>query len=159
MSEYTEKTKFIDLVTQQDRIRPNLEEAIKKVLDHGQYVMGPEVKELEADLKKFTGSKFALTCANGTDALTLALMAWNIGPGDAVFVPAFTYVATAEAPAQLGATPFFVDVNEHDFNINIESLKQAIADAKNLNLRPSVIISVDLFGYPSDFDLIKNLFG
>ena len=111
MSEYTEKTKFIDLVTQQDRIRPNLEEAIKKVLDHGQYVMGPEVKELEADLKKFTGSKFALTCANGTDALTLALMAWNIGPGDAVFVPAFTYVATAEAPAQLGATPFFVDVN------------------------------------------------
>ena len=157
MSEYTEKTKFIDLVTQQDRIRPNLEEAIKKVLDHGQYVMGPEVKELEADLKKFTGSKFALTCANGTDALTLALMAWNIGPGDAVFVPAFTYVATAEAPAQLGATPFFVDVNEHDFNINIESLKQAIADAKNLNLRPSVIISVDLFGYPSDFDLIKKI--
>lgn len=157
MSEYTEKTKFIDLVSQQDRIRPNLEEAIKKVLDHGQYVMGPEVKELEADLKKFTGSKFALTCANGTDALTLALMAWNIGPGDAVFVPAFTYVATAEAPAQLGATPFFVDVNEHDFNINIESLKQAIVDAKNLNLRPSVIISVDLFGYPSDFDLIKKI--
>ena len=157
MSEYTEKTKFIDLVTQQDRIRPNLEEAIKKVLDHGQYVMGPEVKELEADLKKFTGSKFALTCANGTDALTLALMAWNIGPGDAVFVPAFTYVATAEAPAQLGATPFFVDVNEHDFNINIESLKQSIVDAKNLNLRPSVIISVDLFGYPSDFDLIKKI--
>lgn len=157
MSEYTEKTKFIDLVTQQDRIRPNLEEAIKKVLDHGQYVMGPEVKELEADLKKFTGSKFALTCANGTDALTLALMAWNIGPGDAVFVPSFTYVATAEAPAQLGATPFFVDVNEHDFNINIESLKQAIVDAKNLNLRPSVIISVDLFGYPSDFDLIKKI--
>jgi len=157
MSEYTEKTKFIDLVTQQDRIRPNLEEAIKKVLDHGQYVMGPEVKEFEAELRTFTGSKFALTCANGTDALTLALMAWNIGPGDAVFVPSFTYVATAEAPAQLGATPFFVDVNEHDFNINIESLKQAIVDAKNLNLRPSVIISVDLFGYPSDFDLIKKI--
>ncbi len=157
MSEYTEKTKFIDLVTQQDRIRSNLEKAIKKVLDHGQYVMGPEVKEFEAELRTFTGSKFALTCANGTDALTLALMAWNIGPGDAVFVPAFTYVATAEAPAQLGATPFFVDVNEHDFNINIESLKQAIVDAKNLNLRPSVIISVDLFGYPSDFDLIKKI--
>ena len=157
MSEYTEKTKFIDLVTQQGRIRSNLEKAIKKVLDHGQYVMGPEVKEFEAELRTFTGSKFALTCANGTDALTLALMAWNIGPGDAVFVPAFTYVATAEAPAQLGATPFFVDVNEHDFNINIESLKQAIVDAKNLNLRPSVIISVDLFGYPSDFDLIKKI--
>ena len=157
MSEYTEKTKFIDLVTQQDRIRSNLEKAIKNVLDHGQYVMGPEVKEFEAELRTFTGSKFALTCANGTDALTLALMAWNIGPGDAVFVPAFTYVATAEAPAQLGATPFFVDVNEHDFNINIESLKQAIVDAKNLNLRPSVIISVDLFGYPSDFDLIKKI--
>ena len=84
-------------------------------------------------------------------------MAWNIGPGDAVFVPAFTYVATAEAPAQLGATPFFVDVNEHDFNINIESFKQAIIDAKNMNLRPSVIISVDLFGYPSDFDMIKKI--
>ncbi len=157
MSEYTEKTKFIDLVTQQNRIRTDLDIAIKKVLDHGQYVMGPEVKALESDLKKFTRSKFALTCANGTDALTLALMSWDIGPGDAVFVPAFTYVASAEAPAQLGATPFFVDVNEHDFNINIESLKQAIIDAKNLNLRPSVIVSVDLFGYPSDFDLIKQI--
>ena len=157
MSEYTEKTKFIDLVTQQNRIRLDLDIAIKKVLDHGQYVMGPEVKALESDLKKFTGSKFALTCANGTDALTLALMSWDIGPGDAVFVPAFTYVASAEAPAQLGATPFFVDVNEHDFNINIESLKQAIIDAKNLNLRPSVIVAVDLFGYPSDFDLIKQI--
>ncbi len=157
MSEYTEKTKFIDLVAQQERIRSSLDEAIKRVLDHGQYVMGPEVRELEADLKAFTGSKYALTCANGTDALTLALMAWNVGPGDAVFVPAFTYVASAEAPAQLGATPFFVDVNEHDFNLNIDSLKQAIIDAKKLNLRPSVIIAVDLFGYPSDFDLIKKI--
>ena len=89
MSEYTEKTKFIDLVTQQDRIRPNLEEAIKKVLDHGQYVMGPEVKEFEAELRTFTGSKFALTCANGTDALTLALMAWNIWSWRCCFCPSF----------------------------------------------------------------------
>tara|TARA_B100000212_G_scaffold161785_1_gene121641 strand:- start:345 stop:1475 length:1131 start_codon:yes stop_codon:yes gene_type:complete len=157
MSEYSEKTQFIDLKSQQNFIRPKLEKAIKRVLDHGQYIMGPEVRELEEELKNFTGCKFSLTCANGTDALTLALMAWNVGPGDAIFVPAFTYVASAEAPAQLGASPFFVDVNEHDFNINIESLKQAIVDAKKLNLRPRVIISVDLFGYPSDFNLIKEI--
>ena len=157
MSEYSEKTQFIDLKSQQNFIRPKLEKAIKKSSDHGQYIMGPEVRELEEELKNFTGCKFSLTCANGTDALTLALMAWNVGPGDAIFVPAFTYVASAEAPAQLGASPFFVDVNEHDFNINIESLKQAIVDAKKLNLRPRVIISVDLFGYPSDFNLIKEI--
>ena len=112
MSEYSAPTQFIDLVAQQEMIRPQLDAAIKRVLDHGQYIMGPEVKEFESQLRDFTGAKYALTCANGTDALALVLRAWGIGFGDAVFVPSFTYVATAEAPAQLGATPFFVDVCE-----------------------------------------------
>ena len=90
--------------------------------------MGPEVKKFEDNLKEFTGSKHVLTCANGTDALSLVLMAWQIGIGDAVFVPSFTYIATAEAPAQLGATPFFVDVEKDTFNMNPESFKKAILD-------------------------------
>ena len=126
MSEYKEATNFIDLEAQQKQIRPDLEKSIKKVLDHGQYIMGPEVKVFEEDLKKFTGAKHALTCANGTDALSIVLMSWGIGPGHAVFVPSFTYVASAEAPAQLGATPFFVDVVKDTFNIDPNSLKQAL---------------------------------
>ena len=111
MSEYSSPTAFIDLIAQQKIIRDELDIAVKKVLDHGQYIMGPEVKNFEDSLKQFTGSKHALTCANGTDALSLVLMAWKIGKGDAVFVPSFTYIATAEAPAHLGATPFFVVVD------------------------------------------------
>ena len=116
-NEYTETTQFIDLTAQQRLIKPALDAAIRTVLDHGQYIMGPEVQELEQELAQFTGAKHALTCANGTDALSLVLMAWGIGPGDAVFVPSFTYVASAEAPAQLGATPFFIDVEYETFNI------------------------------------------
>jgi dTDP-4-amino-4,6-dideoxygalactose transaminase len=101
MNEYVESTKFIDLSAQQKLIRNELEAAMLRVLDHGQYIMGPEVKELESELCKFTGAKNTLTCANGTDAISLVLMAWGIGIGDAVFVPSFTYVASAEAPAQL----------------------------------------------------------
>ena len=112
MSEYSENLAFIDLKAQQSAIREgNFEAAITSVLDHGEYIMGPEVRDLEAELSRRTAAKHVLTCANGTDALSLVLMAWGVGPGDAVFVPAFTYVATAEAPAQLGATPFFVDVD------------------------------------------------
>ena len=119
--------------------------------------MGPEVKEFEDQLVEFTGAKHALTCANGTDALTIALMAWRIGPGDAVFVPSFTYVATAESPAQLGATPFFVDVLEDTFNIDPVSLKQAIVDCRKLGLNPSAVIAVDLFGQPADVDRITEI--
>ena len=118
MSEYSAPLQFIDLAAQQAQIRDRIDAAITAVLDHGQYIMGPEVKQFEQDLRDFTGAKNALTCANGTDALTLVMMAWGVGPGDAVFVPSFTYVATAETPAQLGATPFFVDVLEDSFNIN-----------------------------------------
>lgn len=154
MSEYSAPPQFIDLATQQKLIRPQLETAILRVLDHGQYIMGPEVKEFEASLREFTGATHALTCANGTDALTLVLMAWGVGPGDAVFVPSFTYVATAEAPAQLGATPFFVDVCEDTFNIDPQSFKQAIIDCRKLGLRPAAVIVVDLFGQPADIDAV-----
>lgn len=155
MSEYSAPTQFIDLAAQQNLIRSKIDLAIKKVLDHGQYIMGPEVKEFEKKLCDYTGSSYALSCANGTDALTLVLMAWGIGPGDAVFVPSFTYVATAEAPAQLGATPFFVDVCERTFNMCPQSLKQAVKDCNKMGLRPAVVIPVDLFGQPADIDSIS----
>ncbi len=157
MNEYSAPTKFIDLASQQKLIRPQIDVAIQKVLDHGQYIMGPEVKEFEGQLCKFTGAQNALTCANGTDALTLMLMAWSVGPGDAVFVPSFTYVASAEAPAQLGATPFFVDVLEDTFNLDPDSFKQAIFDCRKLGLKPSVVIAVDLFGQPADVDAITEI--
>ena len=157
MSEYSAPTQFIDLMAQQKLIRPMLDSAIAKVLDHGQYIMGPEVKEFESQLVEFTGAKHALTCANGTEALTLVLMAWGIGPGDAVFVPSFTYVATAEAAAQLGATPFFVDVCEDTFNIEPQSFKQATIDCRELGLKPAAVIVVDLFGQPADVDAITEI--
>jgi dTDP-4-amino-4,6-dideoxygalactose transaminase len=157
MSEYSVPTQFIDLAAQQKLIRPQLDLAISRVLDHGQYIMGPEVKEFEGQLREFTGAKHALTCANGTDALSLVLMAWGIGQGDAVFVPSFTYVATAEAPAQLGATPFFVDVCEDTFNIDPQSFKQAVIDSRALGLNPAAVIAVDLFGQPADIDAITEI--
>jgi dTDP-4-amino-4,6-dideoxygalactose transaminase len=157
MSEYSSPTQFIDLVRQQQKIKPQLIEAINRVLDHGQFIMGPEVKDFEDKLCNFTGSTHALTCANGTDAITIALMTWNVGPGDAVFVPSFTYVASAEAPAQLGATPFFVDVLEDTFNLDPDSFKQAILDCRKFGLNPSVVIAVDLFGQPADLDEITKI--
>ena len=157
MSEYSAPMHFIDLAAQQAKIRDKIDAAIARVLDHGQYIMGPEVKQFENDLKVFTGANHAVSCANGTDALTLVMMAWGIGPGDAVFVPSFTYVASAETPAQLGATPFFVDVLEDSFNIDPASFSQAIVEAKGLGLRPAVVIPVDLFGQPADIDAITQI--
>lgn len=157
MKEYSEPTEFIDLAAQQKLIRQQLDRAISKILDHGQYIMGPEVQEFEAQLREFTGAKHALTCANGTDALSLVLMAWGVGPGDAVFVPSFTYVASAEAPAQLGATPFFVDVCPKTFNIDPESFKAAILECRNFDLKPAAVVAVDLFGQPADVDLITDI--
>ncbi|MEL0238284.1 MAG: DegT/DnrJ/EryC1/StrS family aminotransferase [Gammaproteobacteria bacterium] len=149
MNEYTENMQFIDLGCQQSKIREKIDKAISNVLDHGNYIMGPEVRLFEDDLRKYTNVKNVISCANGTDAISIALMAWEVGPGDAIFVPSFTYVASAEAPAQLGAIPFFVDVDEDTFNINTESFKNAIIDAKKLGLNPKVVIAVDLFGLPS----------
>ena len=150
MNEYAEPTEFIDLAAQQVLIKSELNKAINKVLNHGQYIMGPEVKELESQLSDFTGAKYVLTCANGTDAITLVLMSWGIGPGDAVFVPSFTYVASAETPAQLGATPFFVDVCPRTFNIDKESFEQQC----NANLNKTCCSHSDLFGQPADVDSI-----
>lgn len=157
MIEYSEPVEFIDLRAQHHRIREQIQAAIAGVLDHGQYIMGPEVAELERRLTMFSGAKYSLTCANGTDALSLVLMSWGVGAGDAVFVPAFTYVATAEAPAQLGATPFFVDVCEETFNIDPISLKQAVIDCRSIGLKPAAVVAVDLFGRPADFESINEI--
>ena len=157
MNQYKEPVNFIDLSAQQKIIKPEIEKAILKVLNHGQYIMGPEVKEFENLLCNFIGVKNSISCANGTDTLSLVLMAWSIGPNDAVFVPSFTYVATAEAPAQLGAVPFFVDVCRETFNISSESFKQAIIDAKAMDLNLAAVIPVDLFGLPVNLDEIKEI--
>jgi len=143
---------FIDLAAQQARLRPLLDAAISKVLDEGQYVMGHQVREFESGLAKFCGAKHALSCANGTDALQIALMAMGIGNGDAVFVPAFTFAATAEVVPLVGATPVFVDVLPDTFNMDPESLKRSIIHAKDEGLRPACVIPVDLFGLPADYD-------
>jgi len=148
---------FIDLKTQQERIRSKIEAAIKRVLDHGTYIMGPEVYALEKQLAEFCGVKHALTCANGTDAIGLALMAKNVGSGDAVFVPSFTFAATAEVVAWMGATPVFIDSLEDTYNISPKNLELGIQTAKKLGLRPVGIIPVDLFGQPADYDAIQTI--
>jgi dTDP-4-amino-4,6-dideoxygalactose transaminase len=148
---------FIDLKAQLEGIRPNIDAAIKRVLDHGIFIMGPEVQAFEKQLAEFCGVKHAISCANGTDALGLGLMAKNIGPGDAVFVPSFTFASTAEVVAWVGATPIFIDSLKDTYNIDPESLEQGIRHAKKLGLKPSGIIPVDLFGQPSDYDAIEAI--
>jgi dTDP-4-amino-4,6-dideoxygalactose transaminase len=148
---------FIDLKAQQERIRPQIEAAINRVLDHGLYIMGPEVAELEKQLAAFCGVKHAISCANGTDALGLALMAKNVGPGDAVFVPSFTFAATAEVVAWVGATAIFIDSLQDTYNIDPKSLEQGIQTAKKAGLKPQCIIPVDLFGQPADYDAIQAI--
>ena len=137
---------FIDLKRQQQRLQPQLEAAIARVLKHGRYILGPEVAELEKQLVEFCGARFALTCASGTDALSLALMAKGVGPGDAVFVPSFTFVATAEVVVLLNATPVFVDVDKDTFLMDLQSLKLAVVAAGKQGLTPKAVIPVDLFG-------------
>ena len=156
-NEYHTPISFIDLNSQQKLIRSKVDKAISNVLNHGQYIMGPEVHEFENSLRQYTGAKHAITCANGTDALSIVLMGWGIGPGDAVFVPSFTYIASAEAPAQLRATPFFVDVLPDSFNIDPKSLSLAINDAHKLGLKPKAVVAVDLFGLPAEIDLIMEI--
>lgn len=143
---------FIDLAAQQSRLRGGIDRAIARVLDEGQYIMGPEVGRLERQLAEFCGAKHCLTCANGTDALQLALMALGVGKGDAVFVPAFTFAATAEIMPFVNATPFFVDVDPYTFNMDVGSLKRSIVEAVSRGLRPACVIPVDLFGLPADYD-------
>jgi dTDP-4-amino-4,6-dideoxygalactose transaminase len=149
---------FIDLAAQQRRIRDKIDVAIAKVLDSGAYVMGPEVRTFESQLAAFGNAKLALSCANGTDAIALPLMAWNIGPGDAVFCPSFTFAATPEVVPWVGATPVFVDVLPDTFNLDPAKLEAAIAGVKaDGKLTPKVVIAVDLFGQPADYPALKAI--
>lgn len=148
---------FIDLQAQQERIRPQVDAAIRRVLDHGQYIMGPEVLQFEHRLAEFCGIRHAIGCANGTDALVLVLRAWDVAPEDAVFVPSFTFAATAEAVVLAGGTPVFVDVDEATFNICPENLEKAIVWATKNGLRPRVVVPVDLFGLPTDHASIARI--
>ena len=149
---------FIDLKTQQKRLNNKIKNNIDKVLDHGQYIMGPEVNELENVLENYSNVNNVVSCASGTDALVLALMAYNIGPGDLVFCPAFTFPATAEAIAILGATPYFVDVDEDTFNLSVNSLNNAIELVIKENIYTmKAVISVDLYGLPADYNELINI--
>jgi dTDP-4-amino-4,6-dideoxygalactose transaminase len=145
---------FIDVAAQRRRLGRAIDEAVARVLGHCQFILGPEVRAFEAELAAFCGARHAVGCASGTDALLMALMAKAIGPGDAVICPDFTFTATAEVVALVGATPVFADVEETSFNLSAESLARAVATARKLGLRPCAVIPVDLFGQPADHDAI-----
>jgi dTDP-4-amino-4,6-dideoxygalactose transaminase len=146
---------FIDLQTQYSRLQEEVEEAVISVLRAGKYIMGPEVIELEAQLAAFVEMTHCISCSSGTDALVMALMARGIGPGDAVFTPTFTFVATAEAIATVGATPVFVDIDARTFNIDPNELATAIERVTlSGELAPRAVIAVDLFGLPADYERI-----
>ena len=133
-------------------------DSFKTILNHGGYAQGPETRELDEKLAQFCGSKYCSTCGSGTDALTLALMAWNVKAGDAVFVSSFTFVASAEAPVLLGATPIFVDSDPNTYNMDPKDLQRAIDEVKKEGkLTPKVVIPVDIFGSPCDYDAIKKI--
>ena len=142
---------FIDLKAQQSRIKAEIDVGIQRVLAHGQYILGPEVAELEEKLAAYVGAKYCITCANGTDALQIVQMAFGIGPGDEVITPGFTYIATAETVAVLGATPVYVDVNPKTYNLDVEKLEAAITP------RTKAIIPVSLYGQCADFDAINAI--
>ena len=168
---------FVDLKSQQQRIKRKIDSRIQDVLAHGQYVMGPELKELEEKLAEYVGVTQAVSCASGTDALFLTLMAHNLGPGDAIFTTPFTFIATAEVISLLGATPIFVDIDPQTFNLDSDQLNLAIKALKSNdasihllprslstnpepltpNLIPKGIIAVDLFGLPADYDRINAI--
>ena len=162
---------FIDLKTQQKRIKEQLDANIQKVLAHGRYILGPEVSELEKTLAGYVGTKHAVACSSGTDALLMALTAFNVGPGDAIFTTPFTFIATAEVISLLGATPVFVDIDPETFNIDPAGLEQAIAAVESndpslytlplasntSHLTPRGVIPVDLFGLTADYDRINAI--
>jgi dTDP-4-amino-4,6-dideoxygalactose transaminase len=148
---------FIDLAAQRRRIGSALDEAIARVLGHCQFIHGPEVRVLEMQLAEFCGARHAVSCASGTDALLMVLMAQGIGTGDAVICPSFTFTATAEVVALLQATPVFADVDAASFNLDAESLGRACATARKLGLRPKAVIPVDLFGQPADHERIARI--
>ena len=148
---------FIDLKSQQKRIRSKIERRILKVLDEGMYIMGPEINELEEKLASYVGVKYCITCASGTDALLIPLMAKKIGPGDAVITTPFTYIATAEVISLVGAEPVFADVYPNTFNIDPAEIEKAIYKAKEKGLTPRAIIPVNLFGLPARYRVIREI--
>lgn len=149
---------FIDLHRQYDLIEEKVKNGIHDVLDHKRFIMGQEVKNLEARLAEYVGVKHVICCASGTDALVIPLMAYGIEENDAIFVPSFTFFASAESVSLAGGTPVFVDCEEDTFNMSVESLKKAIAHVKaEGKLKPRGIIAVDLFGLPADFDAIAKV--
>ncbi len=149
---------FRDLQKQYQILKPDIDRAIDRVLTAGNFISGRQVSELEDQLAAYVGVKHCITCGNGTDALTLALMVWDIGPGDAVFVPDFTFFASGETPAYEGAMPVFVDVEEDTFNMSPDSLEDAILQVKKEGkLTPRVIVAVDLFGQPADYPCIRQI--
>jgi len=145
---------FIDVAAQRRRLGHAVDEAIARVLGHCQFILGPEVRTFETELAAFCGARHAVSCASGTDALLMVLMAKGIGPGDAVICPSFTFTATAEVVVLAGATPVFADVEAESFNLDAESLRRACAAARAAGLRPKAVIPVDLFGQPADYDRI-----
>ena len=142
---------FFDLKTQQTAIKSQIDQNIARVLEHGQYILGPEVSELEELLCEYTGAKYCITCANGTDALQIALMSIGVGPGDEVITPAFSYIAAAEAIAVLGATPVYVDVDPISFNIDPSLIEERITK------KTKAILPVSLYGQPADFNNINKI--
>lgn len=142
---------FVDLAAQQARIKDKIDAGIQRVLAHGQYILGPEVAELEEKLAAFVGAKYCITCANGTDALQIAQMAFDIGPGDEVITPGFTYIATAETVALLGAKPVYVDIDPRTYNLDPNLLEAAITP------RTKAIIPVSLYGQCADYDAINEI--
>ena len=147
---------FIDLKTQQRQIRSKIDERIKKVLDHGQYILGPEVKELENELGRFTDAKYVLCCSSGTDALLLALLGLKLKPGDGVIVPSFTFASSAEVMPLLGAIPIFIDVEADTFNLDPEKLDETLETANEMGINVKGIMSVGLFGQPANMNAIKE---
>ena len=145
---------FIDLKLQQQVIRKKIDKRLSNILNEGRYILGPEVHELEDKLSKYSSSKYSITCANGTDALMLALMALDIGPGDGVITVPFTYIATLESIAAVGATPVLVDVYDKTFNLNPDLIEKAILES---NSKIKAIMPVDLFGLPARYRMINEI--
>jgi len=149
---------FVDLKTQYARLKPQIAEAIQEVLDDGRYILGPAVTKLESELAEYCGVRHAISCSSGTDAIIMPLIAYGIGPGDAVFVPSFTFTASAEAIILVGASPVFVDVEADSFNLDLADLEAKVAATRaEGKLTPKAILGVDLFGLPADWDEINAL--
>ena len=149
---------FVDLAAQYQRLKSQIDARIRDVLDHGRFIMGPEIAELEAALCAFAGCEHAIAVSSGTDALVMVLMAEGVGPGDAVFLPAFTFTASAEVVLLVGAVPVFVDVDEKTFNLDVEPLRVKIREVEKFdNLTPKAILPVDLFGLPADYAAINEI--